>query len=52
MGDVFTKIRFEEPLKLYALLIFPHRSVVNVAPKLVPLFPLPDASFGLPEKGQ
>jgi hypothetical protein len=32
--------------------VFPKRSVVNVAPFTVPLFPFPDASFALPQNGQ
>jgi len=39
------------PGKLYALLIFPSLSVVNVAPITVPLFPFPLISLAFPLKG-
>ena len=39
------------PLNEYALLAFPKRSFVNVAPFTVPLFPFPLSSFAFPLKG-
>jgi hypothetical protein len=36
------------PLKEYALLEIPKRSVVNTGPLTVPLYPLPLPSFALP----
>ena len=40
------------PSKLYALFPLPNRSVINVAPFTVPLFPLPLSSLALPQNGQ
>jgi hypothetical protein len=39
------------PLNEYALSGLPNRSVVSVAPKTVPLLPLPLSSFALPLNG-